>query len=153
MCRLPGLDLQTAGSSDVEEYEPDYDSDVEMDTEEEYAAKLAAAQQAQAARLRQGASDGAGPSGGACSQHACVEMLVGKFRRTCSPGVVQTSVRHVQLCRTCKSCPVCDLQLQLQHSLMARMTTTVPGSEATVHPALPQPLPSSCRTSTHSVRP
>ena len=63
--------VQTAGSSDVEEYEPDYDSDVEMDTEEEYAAKLAAAQQAQAARLRRrNGGDGAGPSGGATTRYA-----------------------------------------------------------------------------------
>lgn len=52
--------------SDVEEYEPEADSDVEMDTEEDYAAKLAAAQQAQAARRRRqaAANGGAGPSGG-----------------------------------------------------------------------------------------
>lgn len=57
--------LQTA-DSDVEEYEPEMDSDVEMDTEEEYAAKLAAAQQAQAVRRRRqtATNGGAGPSGG-----------------------------------------------------------------------------------------
>lgn len=73
------------------------DSDMEMDTEEEYMAKLAAAQaQAQARRRAQGADDGAGPSGGEIHLLACVGESV-KDTQICSRTECMHACMHARL--------------------------------------------------------